>query len=89
MNVKQPSTAAGEPTEIATVARGRSVDVPSGERRKVGHDPVTGEAIFAAVQRRYAEGQQVELPRSQITRLRELGFLTDPAAAPPSNGRAS
>ena len=72
-----------EPRELATVRPGRSVDVPDSiEKRAVGYDRDTGKSIYAAVQHRYGPGQQVELPVSEIRRLRGLGFLVDPNDAP-------
>ena len=71
-----------EPREFAIVARGRSIDAPTEQRRAVGYDPVKGEQLYAAVQRRYGPGERIELPISEIRRLRELGFLVDPDAAP-------
>jgi hypothetical protein len=71
-----------EPREFAVVARGRSVDAPTEQRRAVGYDPVKGEQLYAAVQRRFMPGETIELPVSEIRRLRELGFLIAPDAAP-------
>jgi hypothetical protein len=72
-----------EPRDLATVRTGRSVDVPDPiEKRAVGYDRDTGKPIYAAVQHRYGPGQQVELPVSEIRRLRGLGFLVDPNDAP-------
>ena len=72
-----------EPRELATVRMGRSVDVPDPvEKRAVGYDRDSGAMIFAAVQHRYGPGQQVELPVSEIRRLRGLGFLVDPSGEP-------
>lgn len=64
-----------EPRELATVARGRQVHVPTDQKRAVGYDRDSGEMIYAAVQRHYMPGEQVELPISEIRRLRGLGFL--------------
>ena len=71
-----------EPRELATVARGRSIDAPTEQRRAVGYDPVKGEQLYAAVQRRFMPGETIELPVAEIRRLRELGFLVDSDAAP-------
>ncbi|SRR5579885_1302568 len=59
------------------VERGRTVEVPTGEKEMRGFDR-EGNALYRPVMRRYGPGQEVELPMREIRRLRELGFLTDP-----------
>ena len=72
-----------EPRELATVARSRSIDVPGPvEKRAVGYDRDSGAMIYAAVQKRYGPGQQVELTVRECRRLRGLGFLVSPDDEP-------
>jgi hypothetical protein len=71
-----------EPLESATVARGRSVDMPSpgAKQEQTGFDLAEKRPVFRLPQTRYGPGQVVKLPRSEVRRLRALGFLVDPDA---------
>lgn len=72
-----------EPKKRAIVARGRCVDVALAEQRAVcGSDQ--GRDVMRARQIRYGPGEEVELPASEVARLRGLGFLVDPDGAPPA-----
>ena len=72
-----------EPTERAIVARGRTVVVldPSVPSVFVGREPETHREIFAPGMREVPAGEEVEMPRGEVKRLRSLGFLVDPDAA--------
>ncbi len=61
-----------------TVARGHTIDIPTGERRMIGYDRVTGAPVFTSVIRKAGPGEEVTLVRSEIDRLRRAGFLVDP-----------
>jgi hypothetical protein len=69
-----------EATETATVARGRSLDiVVDGKRRVVGY--LEGKPVHGPVFRRAGPGEEVELQRDEIVRLKRLGFLVDDTVA--------
>ena len=71
-----------EPMERAVVARGRTIAMPdpSAPSVFVGREPDTHREIFASVPREVGPGEEVELPRAEVKRLRNLGFLVDPDA---------
>jgi hypothetical protein len=71
-----------KPKETGVVRSGRSVHVGTEEKHLVGRDPVTGAEVYAAAQIFFGPGQTVTLPRSEIIRLRGLGFLVDPDDEP-------
>jgi hypothetical protein len=71
------STATTEPTEVAIVRAGRTVDVPIG-RRVHGYDSTKGVEVYGPVYRTFKPGEEVTLAISEIARLRALGFLVDP-----------
>jgi hypothetical protein len=65
-----------EATGTAVVARGRTVHCPVPDQTQfVGYDKTTGKEIYGPVFKAYGPGSKVELPVSEITRLRGLGFL--------------
>jgi hypothetical protein len=68
--------------EKATVARGRTVCVPDLSKPSVfaGREPDTHRELFAPGLRDIGPGEEVELPRDEVRRLRGLGFLVDPDA---------
>jgi hypothetical protein len=78
-----PEPSAKVPKARGTVARGHTVEVPTGERyvRATAND---GSPIFAQHSKKYGPGQEVSLPKDEIERLITLGFLVDPNAVPPS-----
>ena len=81
--VPSGAPAPDQPHEVGTVAAGRSVDiVVEGDRVQCGFDKDAGVPVYRCAQRRALPGERVELPRSEIARLRGLGFLVDPSAAP-------
>ena len=80
--LRRPAPDPNEPKETAVVRRGRSVHVGTDEKHMVGTDPIKGEPIYACVQEFFGPGQSVTLARSEIARLRGLGFLEDDDAAP-------
>ncbi|MCJ2067758.1 hypothetical protein MKK75_02875 [Methylobacterium sp. J-030] len=61
------------------VAKGRTVTVPSDERRIAGYT-AEGKPVYQTVQRVAAPGEEVELPAAEIAHLRLAGFLVDPDA---------
>ena len=61
------------------VAKGRTVTVPSDQKRVAGYT-TEGKPVHQVVERRAAPGEEVELPAAEIAYLREAGFLVDPAA---------
>jgi hypothetical protein len=68
-----------EPTETGIVAPGRTVEAPViGKKKFVGFDKQTGVRVYGPLLNRFGPNQSVTLPVSEITRLRELGFLLDP-----------
>jgi hypothetical protein len=72
-----------EAMERAVVSRGRTVCVPDPSVTVfTGREP-DGEhkERFAPGLREIGPGNEVELPRSEVLRLRKLGFLVDPDAA--------
>lgn len=75
----------GEKTVRATVARGRSVDVPlAGKREVAGYDKETGKPMHRPVMKQFGPGQDVELPADEVATLRKSGHLVDPdRIAPP------
>ena len=71
----------------AIVARGRSLYFGEG-RRVLGFDKDTNQEIFGPATWRYVlPGETVELPASEVERMRALGYLVDPSkVAPPEEG---
>jgi hypothetical protein len=76
------STQHAEPTERAIVARGRCVGIPDSTVPPAfaGRDPIEHKEIFAPGLRYALPGEEVELTRSEVKRLRGLGTLVDPDA---------
>jgi hypothetical protein len=68
--------------EKAIVARGRTVCVPDPTKPPafVGREFETHREIFAPGLRDIGPGEEVELPRDEVRRLRGLGVLVDPDA---------
>jgi hypothetical protein len=66
----------------ATVARGRSIMVGVG-KKLAGFDRDTQKEIWVPICEYRIEGQEVELPESDVIRMRATGFLVDPAAPAP------
>ena len=72
----------------ATVARGRSIEVPTGEMRLVGSGP-DGKELMRAICRTFGPGETVELPADEVATFRKLGYLINPDnpnAVPVSEG---
>lgn len=63
----------------ATVARGRTVHVPTGEKITIGKDN-DGKLITRMQHRAAGPGETVKLPADEVKRLRQHGFLVDPEA---------
>jgi hypothetical protein len=59
-----------------TVARGRTVEVPTGVRLVVGTD-AGGNPVYGQRSRPCGPGSEVELPADEMARLRVLGFIED------------
>jgi hypothetical protein len=78
-SLRRPAPDPNEPTETGIVARGRSVHCggTDDEKHMVGMHPISGEPIYVPVQTQFGPGMTVTLPRSEIARLREMGFLED------------
>ncbi len=75
---------ASEPTEQATVARGRCVHILDGTKVARGFDTWTGKTVFRQGFRTAVHPQVVTLGKSEIARLRATGHLIDPdRVAPP------
>jgi hypothetical protein len=70
------------PMERATVARGRTVIVPDPTKPPtfIGREFETHREIFAPGTREIGPGEEVELPRDEVRRLRGFGYLVDPDA---------
>jgi hypothetical protein len=67
----------------ATVARGRSIVIATG-RKFAGLDKDSKEEIYVPIFKTINEGEEVELPASDVQFQRERGYLTNPnAVAPP------
>jgi hypothetical protein len=76
-----------EKLERATVARGRTIDVPDLTRKTVaGRDPETGKPVFKPAIKQYGPGQEVSLPPDEVKHLRETGYLIDPDKIAPEIG---
>jgi hypothetical protein len=60
------------------VARGRTVHVPTDQKVLAGYERETNRPIERIVCERRGPGETVELPGSEVKRLRALGFLVDP-----------
>jgi hypothetical protein len=75
-----------EPMEKAVVARGRCVGIPdpTAEPGFIGREPDTNKELFAPGLKYILPGEEVELPRSEVKRLRGLGTLVDPNAPEPT-----
>jgi hypothetical protein len=68
-----------EPLERAVVATGHVVHINSGRRVQRGSDPNDfSKPIFRTPFVEATPGTEVELPRSEVKRLRETGHLVDP-----------
>lgn len=66
----------------ATIARGRTVIMSdTNQMNIVGYDEA-GKPIKRAKSVAFGEHQDIELPLSEAVRLRKLGYLVDPGAAP-------
>lgn len=94
---KPPKSAPTEAPPVkmgrATVAPGRSVDLPvRGERQLVGYQRESLREVFGPLLRQYGPGAEIELPLDEIARLRRLGFLLQageqmPVTPPPGSPR--
>lgn len=73
------------PSARVTVARGRSIEVPTEEKVTIGLAE-NGQPITRLATRLYLAGETVELPIDEIDRLRELGYLADPENPSPPVG---
>ena len=78
---RQPVKPPGEdkgPKATGIVARGRTVHAndPNAPKRFVGFDK-EGVGIWVPSQRIYSPGEQIELPVSELERLKRLGFIAD------------
>jgi hypothetical protein len=62
-----------------TVARGRTVEIPHGEKVVVNHTP-EGRPIMRAPTKSFGPGAEVELPEKELLTLRVRGFIIDPNA---------
>jgi hypothetical protein len=67
------------PMERAIVARGRTVTVPDPTKPPafVGRQIDTNVELFAPATRDFGPGEEVELPRDEVRRLRGFGYLVD------------
>jgi hypothetical protein len=72
-------TAMRVPIERAIVARGRTICVPDPTKPPafVGREIETNRAMFAPATRDFGPGEEVELPRDEVRRLRGFGYLVD------------
>jgi hypothetical protein len=70
-------------TAKATVARGRSVDVPIPGKTVVVGTTGDNKPVTRAVSKHFTAGMEVELPLDEIKALRKSGYLVDPNSAPP------
>ena len=61
------------------VAKGRTVEVPSNQRRIAGYT-ADSKPVYRATQRIANPGDEVELPAEELAYLRAAGFLVDPDA---------
>ena len=92
--IREPSMTAevtegteADPVIRCIVARGHSVEVPFGPKVQVGFTPSPdSKPVFAQKCRTFGPNQELELPQSEVTRLRKLGFLVDPDYTPPEVG---
>lgn len=73
-------------TETVIVAPRHVVDVVIG-RRTIGFDQTLGKEVFGPIWKSLGPGESVELSADEITRLRSLGFLVDPAKPPPPDSQ--
>jgi hypothetical protein len=64
------------------VARGRTVEVGTGEQYVAGLS-AEGKEVYGQRSRPVGPGGEVELPAEEAARLRDLGYLVDPANVPP------
>lgn len=70
-------------TVKATVARGRSVDVPIQGKTIVVGTTEDGKPVTRVPTKHYIAGQEVELPLDEVRRLQASGYLVDPDNVPP------
>jgi hypothetical protein len=84
----QPVAALQEQTATAIVAPGHTLHIPVSDQKMVAGFDVQQARNVTRLRCRWAgPGTQVELPLSEIARLRKLGALLDPeGAAPPRIG---
>jgi hypothetical protein len=87
INRHQPPPRAGEdppaPALVrAVVARGNTIEVPTGERYVAGYsgEGKDREPVYAQRCRSVGPGREVELPADEVARLTEAGSLVDPGA---------
>jgi hypothetical protein len=76
-DLKQAGQELAEKTIRAIVARGRSISIPTKQNQVVGYKD-DGKPIYRSVLKSFIAGDEVELPESEISFLRERGFLTIP-----------
>ena len=86
MSDKDQRNSGGSRMVRATVANGRTVDVPDGDKRAVAKFGEDGKPIMRAVLKTYHPGQEVELPADEVKQLRAGGYLVDPNASAPPTG---
>ena len=65
-------------TARGVVARGRTVHVPTGQKKPVGTNPETGATVYGSVTKEFGPGEEVTLAEHEIIELRDKGFLIDP-----------
>ena len=61
------------------VERNRTVNVPRGGKKVIGHLPETNTPVYGPNRMiHYTDGHEVELPEDEMAWLRERGFIVDP-----------
>jgi hypothetical protein len=79
-----PAPVGNDPLESGVVSDGRSVHIPvPGQQTPCGYDMKESKTVFRSVFEVFGPGETVTLPRSEIARLKNLGFLRDPSRTYP------
>lgn len=83
----EPKIEAGQKLVRATVARGRSIDVPVGDKIACG-TTAEGKPVTRLRTKVFLPNSEVELPEAEVIALRKAGFLVDPEESnpPPVHG---
>ncbi len=82
-NPGRPETHPSEKMVAAIVARGRTIFGPHPTMKKIVRTNEKGEPIYGPVQAEFGPGTEIELPESEVKRLRMAGYLLEAGQSSP------